>query len=313
MAIVTVKKNRYTVDPLYQWDRDQVLEITGLSLPSIPEIHFTNDAMDKAIVRQATMTDAGIIRADIPNSLLQKPYKIKAYICVYEGETFESLYAFEIPIKARKKPSDYTIEGDEEIYSFNALENLVLNTLKKAEATLANEATAIAAANEAKRIAEEAKALAEAGGEDTVAREMASAAQNTASEAHDLACDAYGNAENIRDLALKRPNHTNYIGFVGSTEVAVENGDIVPAYNVTGLLDYGGIYYIAVDYAYSNGNAIVLYAPDGSYAISTDTCGVHLREYYDGEFTYLIWEDDSGNWCSFPRDDETCLNIYRIG
>lgn len=129
MAIVVVNKNIYKVDSLYQWDKNQDLEIQGLSLPTIPEIHFTNDAMDRAIVRQATMDDKGIITVEIPNSLLQKPYKITAYVCIYEDETFKSLYKLEIPVKARKKPGDYTLENDEEVYSFNALENLVNNTL----------------------------------------------------------------------------------------------------------------------------------------------------------------------------------------
>lgn len=125
MNRVIVENGRYTVDSLYQWDKNQELEIRGLSLPSIPEIHFTNEAMDKSIPRQATMDDAGIITVMIPNSLLQKPYTIKAYVCIYEGDTFKSLCAVSIPVKARKKPSDYTIENDEEIYSFNALEHLV--------------------------------------------------------------------------------------------------------------------------------------------------------------------------------------------
>lgn len=130
MAIVTVEKNRYTVDSLYQWDKDQDLQIYGLSLATIPEIHFTNHFMDKAIVRQATMDDAGVIIADIPNSLLQKPYKITAYVCIYEGETFKTLYAVVIPVEARNKPADYTIEvTDDEVYSFNALENKLENVL----------------------------------------------------------------------------------------------------------------------------------------------------------------------------------------
>lgn len=134
MSVVTVQKDRYTVDPLYQWDLNQVLEIRGLSLPSIPEIHFTNEAMDRAIVKQATMNGAGVITVDVPNSLLQKPYKIKAYVCVHEGDTFETLYLIEVPVKARKKPNDYTLEDDLEVYSFNTLENLVNNTVANVEA-----------------------------------------------------------------------------------------------------------------------------------------------------------------------------------
>lgn len=130
MAVVTVEKNRYTVDKLYQWDLNQTLQIYGLSLASIPEIHFTNTAMDGAIVRQAQMDGAGVITADIPNSLLQKPNKITAYVCVYAGDTFETLYTINIPVKARQKPNDYTIEdNDEEIYSFNALTNKTNNLI----------------------------------------------------------------------------------------------------------------------------------------------------------------------------------------
>lgn len=129
MPKVTVTKDRYVIDnPLYQWDLNEVLEIRGLSLPSIPEIHFTNNAMDRAIVRQASMDGAGVITVGIPNSLLQKPSPVIAYVCVYEGDTFTSQYKIEIPLKLRKQPMDYSFSDDqEEIYSFNALENKINN------------------------------------------------------------------------------------------------------------------------------------------------------------------------------------------
>lgn len=131
MANVVIENNTYTVESLYQWDINQVLQITGLSLPSTPEIHFTNEAMGRAIVRQATMNDAGVITVNIPNSLLQKPYKILVYVCIYECDTFESLYRIIVPVKARKQPEDYVFEDtDGEIYSYNALENLFTNSLK---------------------------------------------------------------------------------------------------------------------------------------------------------------------------------------
>lgn len=148
MATVTVNKNTYTVEPLYQWDLNQQLEVYGLSLATIPEVHFTNAAMDKAIVRQATMDAAGVIRAEVPNSLLQKPYTILAYICTYAGSTFETQYKLEIPVKGRAKPADYTLEDDPEVYSFNALENQVVNALARMDAATAaaantyNQATA---------------------------------------------------------------------------------------------------------------------------------------------------------------------------
>lgn len=148
MANVKVENNRYTVDSLYQWDLNQVLQIYGLSLPSIPEIHFSNVDMVRAIVRQARMDAAGVITVDVPNSVLQNAGKLKVYICDYEGETFRTLYKLEITVKARTKPSDYTLENDPEVYSFNALENRIENVLTEAQsaytaaATMANRATA---------------------------------------------------------------------------------------------------------------------------------------------------------------------------
>lgn len=133
MAIVKVENKTYTVDPLYQWDKNQVLEIRGLSLAKVPEVHFTNAFMDRAIARQASMNAAGVITTQVPNSLLQKASSITAYICVSEGAAFRTLYKLEIPVKERKRPGDYTFEDDAgEIYSFNALEAQVANALTAA-------------------------------------------------------------------------------------------------------------------------------------------------------------------------------------
>ena len=132
MANVTVEKTTYKVDKLYQWDRDQELFIYGLSIAGIPEIHFTNDAMNKAIVRQATVDARGVISVKIPNSLLQKSLKIRAYVCVYEGDTFRSLYLITIPVVARNMPADYTLTvSDEEVYSFNELENKIEKLIRE--------------------------------------------------------------------------------------------------------------------------------------------------------------------------------------
>lgn len=136
MADVRVEKNRYTVDPLFQWDLNQVLTIYGVSLPSAPEIHFANSAMKLAIVRQSEMDSAGVIRVEVPNSLLQKPLSINAYICNYEGDTFRSLSKIVIPVTAREQPSDYTEVNDYEIYSLDALGVEVFTLDADAEATV---------------------------------------------------------------------------------------------------------------------------------------------------------------------------------
>lgn len=121
--------NTYVTDSLYQWDINQVLKVTGLNVDVIPEVHFSNSNMGRAIVRQATLENH-VISVEIPNSLLQAPLKILAHIGIYEEETFKCLEVVEIPIIPRVRPEDYTIEDtDEEIYSFKELENKLDNVI----------------------------------------------------------------------------------------------------------------------------------------------------------------------------------------
>lgn len=134
--LIVMSEGRYTVDSLSQWDKDQILQIRGLSLGFAPEIHFTNATMDNAIVRQSTVDTDGVIYADIPNSLLQKPYSIKVYICGYEDGAFKTLYSMLIPVEARNKPNDYTLDvTDDEVYSFNAVMNKAETALTIAQAS----------------------------------------------------------------------------------------------------------------------------------------------------------------------------------
>lgn len=119
--------NKYVTDSLHQWDLNRVLQVTGLNLTAAPEVHFSNANTDRAIVRQATMTNH-VVTVKIPNSLLQEPLRIKAHIGIYEGDEFKVVELVEIPVTARKRPLDYQIQDtDEEIYSFKQLENKVAN------------------------------------------------------------------------------------------------------------------------------------------------------------------------------------------
>lgn len=123
--------NTYVTDSLYQWDVNQDLVINGLNLSVAPEIHFANANMDKAIVRQSTVA-SGVVTVRIPNSLLQVALTIKAYVGIYEGDTFKVIETIEIPVIAKAKPADYVFEDtDGEIYSFNKWDNEIVNAKKE--------------------------------------------------------------------------------------------------------------------------------------------------------------------------------------
>ncbi|MEY8366097.1 hypothetical protein AALA22_10715 [Anaerovoracaceae bacterium 41-7] len=116
----------YVTDSLYQWDLNRTLEVEGLNLTTAPEVHFSNADLDRAIVRQASISNH-VVTVAIPNSLLQSPLPIRAYIGLYDGDTFRTIETVEIPVITRPKPFDYQIETtDEEIYSFRRLENMIL-------------------------------------------------------------------------------------------------------------------------------------------------------------------------------------------
>lgn len=123
----------YVTDTLNQWDINRTLTVTGLNLVSAPEVHFSNSNMDRAIVRQASYENH-IVSVAIPNSLLQYPFTIDANICVYEGDVFKVVEKVSIPVIGRKKPFDYQIENsDDEIYSFNYLENKIAELERQIE------------------------------------------------------------------------------------------------------------------------------------------------------------------------------------
>lgn len=123
----------YITDSLHQWDRNQILTIRGLNLPSTPEVHFHNKSMDRALVRQATMENQ-VIAVNVPNTLLQAPLRIYANIGLYEGSTFKVVETVEIPVIPCPRPQDYVFEDtDGEVYSFNRLENMIENRATKAQ------------------------------------------------------------------------------------------------------------------------------------------------------------------------------------
>lgn len=117
----------YVTDTLYQWDIGRVLNISGIDSSVAPEVHFSNANMERAIVRQATVTD-NVISVSIPNSILQMPLTIHAHVGIYEADAFKVIEKIEIPVIARTRPTDYQLDvSDEEVYSFNRIENQINN------------------------------------------------------------------------------------------------------------------------------------------------------------------------------------------
>lgn len=86
---------------LKQYDRGQVLEILGLSLPDLCQIHIAalDDGEDSALICLG-QSQEGKTSVKIPDSLLEKGADLAAYI--YEGaETTRTVF---LPVQERERP-----------------------------------------------------------------------------------------------------------------------------------------------------------------------------------------------------------------
>lgn len=97
------------VTRLTQWDINQSLIIKDMNLDFSQNIlfHFCNKNSKEALVVSPTIEET-TITVKIPNSLLQEPYPIIAYMYVYSDDTSAKVLAsFKIPVTQRVKPSQY--------------------------------------------------------------------------------------------------------------------------------------------------------------------------------------------------------------
>lgn len=108
MSKVLIDRRCVTAAPLFQWDRGQVLEVYGLSLEAAPEVHFAHEGADDAQVVQSTMDAAGIVRAAIPDDMLENAADLRAWI-VDETSGSRTLCEIAVPVIERAQP-DYEME-----------------------------------------------------------------------------------------------------------------------------------------------------------------------------------------------------------
>lgn len=116
---------KVTTDSLYQWDVNQILEITGANLTTAPPIHFGNKARDKAVIVQSEIVD-GVIRVPIPNTLVAEPFPIYAFLVIIDGDVANTKQVFEIPIVTRPEPADYEFIDDKDVINYEYLSQRIV-------------------------------------------------------------------------------------------------------------------------------------------------------------------------------------------
>ena len=101
-------------EDVWQYDYGQVLQISGLSLPPVVEVHYANKGKDIALP-QTGVTEGGITTALIPNEILEEKGAFTAYIFVTDGESGETCYTINGYVNKRPPVEGFNAPEDQEI------------------------------------------------------------------------------------------------------------------------------------------------------------------------------------------------------
>ena len=138
-------KTAEIIDDVWQYDFGQTLQISGLSLPPIIEIHYANKGRDTAIP-QVGVTKDGITTAPIPKEILSEKGSLTAYIFVTDGESGETCYTINGYVNKRPPVEGFNTPEDQEI--FHAAVGAVNAAAERAESAEAKATEAASQASE---------------------------------------------------------------------------------------------------------------------------------------------------------------------
>ncbi len=107
------------VSGLYQYNKGQILRITGLNLPQIVEIDFALEETGSIAKREVGTTENGITEVQIPNYFLINndigiDYTIYAFVYITNNEVGETVKVIKLQVKSRSKPENVEIPEDKD-------------------------------------------------------------------------------------------------------------------------------------------------------------------------------------------------------
>lgn len=117
VANFTKKNEEVELEELWQYDYGQKLQICGLELPDIFEVHFSWYGLESAKVVTG-YTENGVSAVDIPNEALKQRKAITAYIYLSspeEGETINTVMMF---IKKRPVPERFETPENVDLFHY---------------------------------------------------------------------------------------------------------------------------------------------------------------------------------------------------
>lgn len=188
-------------DELWQYDFGQKIQVTGIELPDVCEVHFQYDNLTETkTVTGYKQEDALII--DIPNEALTSRGIIKLYIYLVSSEEGKTVNVAIMHVNRRMKPEGFEVPEDIDLFHHTLLAaNEYMQQTKSAKKSAE---TAANQAENAKKAAEAAKAAADADKEAAeAAQAKAEAAQKAAENAETEAKKAQTATETAKNDAVQ--------------------------------------------------------------------------------------------------------------
>lgn len=139
-AKFTVTSAEVTTKPVKQWDYGRVLRIQGLKLPAAVRIDFGIVGAQTTISRIGTTKD-GATDVVIPDSLLEQPKNLVAYVYVSNTTEGKTVATINIPIEERAKPEEYDTPESKELFA-EAIEAVNVSASRAEKAAEEAEASA---------------------------------------------------------------------------------------------------------------------------------------------------------------------------
>lgn len=144
---------------LWQYDYNQILQISGLSLPAAVEIHFSLTGNTGETETRVATTKNGITQVQIPNELLRNDgksgnYSIFAFIYVVDEDSGNTEYEIILHVKSRPAPGEIGEDPEEKRILDEAVE-MVNQAADRAEAAERGASDQAAAAEQSKTDAAE--------------------------------------------------------------------------------------------------------------------------------------------------------------
>lgn len=117
IADFTKQGEEIELEELWQYDYGQKLQIRGLYLPDIFEVHFSWTGLENAKVVTGH-TENGVSTVDIPNEALKQKRAITAYIYLSTAEEGETVNAVMMFVNKRPAPEGLEIPEDVDLFHY---------------------------------------------------------------------------------------------------------------------------------------------------------------------------------------------------